>query len=244
MSGLASYITRFVRTSWRLLLVASLLLNLGLGFLNFVLQPIWKAAAVTSAVLTTKTNAELAERRAVARARAEAEVAERKAVEATKINEQAEAKAKRTAAVQAAVAATKIEAELEQKEAVSRAIAKEKAKGRVRRIAVAVPVIGTAIAAGFEYWDYTQWKNDHPEGDVEQYAHEVAPISAEVANEVINELPEGLRFDPEKLWKANEWIINKVASFDAGGWEWPDVTSEWFNPLNWSLWGFESDVGD
>ncbi|WP_127115235.1 cell envelope integrity protein TolA [Shimia sediminis] len=206
ISGFVKYVATFLRTSWKLVLVASLLVNLGLGVLSFVLQPIWKAAEVASAIAATKAKAELAERRAVAK--------------------------------------TKAEAEVEQKAAVSKAVAKEKARGRVRRVAVAVPMIGAVIASGFEYSDYKQWKNENPDGDIEQYTREVASVSAEVANEVIGELPEALRFDPEKLWKANDWIVQKVGSIDSGDWTWPDVSFDWFNPSNWSLPSFGSEDAD
>ncbi|MCV2864846.1 hypothetical protein OE647_08870 [Defluviimonas sp. WL0075] len=45
----------------------SVVLNLALAFVNFVLQPIWKAAAVATAVATTKTAAKASEKTAVAK---------------------------------------------------------------------------------------------------------------------------------------------------------------------------------
>ncbi|MCV2868824.1 hypothetical protein OEW28_09310 [Defluviimonas sp. WL0002] len=55
------------RSTIGLVLVVSVVLNLALTFVNFVLQPIWKAAAVATAVATTKTAAEASEKAAVAK---------------------------------------------------------------------------------------------------------------------------------------------------------------------------------
>ncbi|WP_422050953.1 hypothetical protein [Shimia sp.] len=63
------WILLFVRTNLRLLFVVSLLANLALGVLNFVVQPIWRAAAVTSALALAEVKSEAEERRAVAKAR-------------------------------------------------------------------------------------------------------------------------------------------------------------------------------
>ena len=56
-----------LRTTWRLVFVISILANFALGVLNFVLQPMWRAAAVTSAVAATKARGEVSERQAVAK---------------------------------------------------------------------------------------------------------------------------------------------------------------------------------
>ncbi len=58
-----------LKLSWGLVLALSLVANLALGALSFVMQPIWQAAAVASAVAATKAQAEVAERAAVAKAR-------------------------------------------------------------------------------------------------------------------------------------------------------------------------------
>ncbi|PSL16051.1 hypothetical protein [Shimia abyssi] len=77
--------------------------------------------------------------------------------------------------------------------AMSRAVAREKAKGRLKRIMVAVPIVGTAVAGGFEYYEYTQWQEDNPDKDAGDYGCEVAQASAEVMDEVLMELPETVR---------------------------------------------------
>ena len=59
----------FLRLNLSLLFVLSLLANLAFGVVTFVLQPIWRAAAVTAAVAATKAGAEAQERAAVAKAK-------------------------------------------------------------------------------------------------------------------------------------------------------------------------------
>ena len=62
-------ILSFLRLNLSLLFVLSLLANLTFGVVTFVLQPIWRAAAVTTAVAATKTTAEMQEQAAVAKAK-------------------------------------------------------------------------------------------------------------------------------------------------------------------------------
>ena len=72
-------------------------------------------------------------------------------------------------------------------------LAKTKAKARLRRFVVAIPVAGTAAVAYFERRDYLDRKEEHPEGTIDVYADEVATASAEVVDDVLQELPEPLR---------------------------------------------------
>ena len=74
-----------------------------------------------------------------------------------------------------------------------REIAKTKAKARLRRFVVAVPLAGAGAVAYFERRDYLHWKEEHPDGTMDIYAAEVASASAEVLDEVLQELPEPLR---------------------------------------------------
>ncbi len=70
---------------------------------------------------------------------------------------------------------------------------KEKTKARLKRVLVAVPVAGLAAAAAFEYADYLEWQQVHPEGTAAEYGCEVAALSAEVIDEVLQDLPEATR---------------------------------------------------
>lgn len=77
--------------------------------------------------------------------------------------------------------------------AVTKTKAREKAKARLKRVLVAIPVVGIATAAAFEYADYQDWLEDNPDGDFGAYSCEVATLSAEVIDEVLQDLPEGTR---------------------------------------------------
>ena len=88
-------------------------------------------------------------------------------------------------------------AAIAQRQAVATAVLKtktrEKAKARLKRLLVALPVVGIAAAAAFEYGDYLEWQEDNPEGDLGTYGCEVATLSAEVVDEVLQDLPEATR---------------------------------------------------
>lgn len=76
---------------------------------------------------------------------------------------------------------------------MARAVAKVKAKARLRRMLVAIPLIGLPVAAAFEVRDYEEWQAENPDKDFNDYACEVSSLTAEVMNEVLQELPEYLR---------------------------------------------------
>ncbi|NCQ25696.1 MAG: hypothetical protein COW54_13365 [Rhodobacteraceae bacterium CG17_big_fil_post_rev_8_21_14_2_50_63_15] len=63
---------------------------------------------------------------------------------------------------------------------LAKAVAKTKAKARLRRAIVAIPVVGVGAIAYFEEQDYREWKGQNPSGAPEQYACEVAALTAEV----------------------------------------------------------------
>ena len=77
--------------------------------------------------------------------------------------------------------------------------ARLKAKARLRRLIVAVPIAGLASIAYFEERDYQEWLEDNPDGDRAKYACEVATITAEVLNEVLQELPESIQPSPDTV---------------------------------------------
>ena len=82
---------------------------------------------------------------------------------------------------------------------LAKAVAKTKAKARLRRAVVAVPIAGVAAIGYFEEQDYQEWLEDHPEGTRQQYACEVASMTAEIADEVLQDLPERVRPSPETI---------------------------------------------
>ena len=83
-----------------------------------------------------------------------------------------------------------------------KAVAKAKAKARVRRAISAIPVLGTAAFAAFEYNDYKQWLEENPGGTKEQYGCEVLNTTSEVFSDVANELPENIRPSRETIFAA------------------------------------------
>jgi hypothetical protein len=74
-----------------------------------------------------------------------------------------------------------------------KALFKAKAKGRLRRMLVAVPIIGAGAAVAFESRDYQRWKKENADGTPSDYACEVYTASVEVMDEVLQDLPEKLR---------------------------------------------------
>lgn len=57
---------------------------------------------------------------------------------------------------------------------------KARAKSKIQRGVSAIPVIGLASLAIFEKMEFDDWKNDHPNGTSEEYAHELYETSQEL----------------------------------------------------------------
>ena len=93
------------------------------------------------------------------------------------------------------------------RQALTKAITKAKAKARLRRIVVAVPVLGLAAVGYFEEQDYQEWLETNPEGDRTEYGCQIAKMTLEIADEVLQELPELIRPEEAKLksWIAGEF---------------------------------------
>ena len=79
------------------------------------------------------------------------------------------------------------------KKQMAKAISKEKAKARLKRLIVAVPLLGTGAAVAFEGNDLKVWLGENPDKSATDYGCEVASSSAEVMDEVLAELPETFR---------------------------------------------------
>ncbi|MEM7462903.1 MAG: hypothetical protein AAF362_09480 [Pseudomonadota bacterium] len=92
-----------------------------------------------------------------------------------------------------AVTASAAAAAIANRKAIAAAIMRTKAKARLRRVMVAVPIAGLAAAAIFEHQDYLEWKEDNPDGDPETYGCEVSALSAEIVDDVLQDLPENIR---------------------------------------------------
>lgn len=88
---------------------------------------------------------------------------------------------------------------LQREKAVAKAVAKTKAKARLRRSMAAIPVLGIAAVGYFEHRDYEAWKQENPESTFGAYGCEVGTSSAEVLDEVLQELPETFRLSPDMV---------------------------------------------
>ena len=86
--------------------------------------------------------------------------------------------------------------------AVARAVMKTKAKARIRRAVVAIPVVGIGAIVYFEERDFKEWKADNPDGTRQEYGCEVVDATSLVIEEVLQELPEAVRPQPESVFKA------------------------------------------
>ena len=82
----------------------------------------------------------------------------------------------------------------------AKTVFRTKAKARLKRLIAATPFVGIAAVGYFEEQDYKEWLLANPEGDRKQYACEVAIITAEVLDEVLQDLPDNLRPNPKQLF--------------------------------------------
>lgn len=88
---------------------------------------------------------------------------------------------------------------LRHRKEMARALTKAKAKARLRRMLVAVPVVGFATATVFEINDYNQWQEENPDKKFNDYVCEMRDLTAEVMDEVLQELPERIRPSPDSV---------------------------------------------
>ncbi|MEP3439617.1 MAG: hypothetical protein ABJN75_22935 [Hoeflea sp.] len=94
------------------------------------------------------------------------------------------------------------------RKAIAAAMVRTKAKARLRRVMVALPIAGVAAAIAFERQDYLEWKQDNPVRDVEDYGCEVGTVSAEVIDDVLQELPEQVR-------PSRDWLLARLPGCEA-----------------------------
>lgn len=99
--------------------------------------------------------------------------------------------------------ASALAASLANRRAIAAAVVRTKAKARLRRALVVIPVAGIAAAIAFEREDYLEWKQDNPDGDLESYGCEVSAVSAEVVDDVLQDLPEQVR-------PSRDWLLSRM----------------------------------
>ena len=78
-------------------------------------------------------------------------------------------------------------------------IAKLLAKARLKRVIVAIPILGSSAALAFEASEFKNWQAANPQKSEVDYLCENASLTIEVFDEVIKDLPESLQVSPEVL---------------------------------------------
>ena len=84
---------------------------------------------------------------------------------------------------------------------IKKTITKLKAKARLKRIITMLPIAGTAAGIYFEESEFQEWLIDNPNGKRSDYLCEIAEITSEIIDEVIDALPQSIK-SGEKLLKA------------------------------------------
>ena len=84
---------------------------------------------------------------------------------------------------------------------ISKTISKIKAKARLKRIITMLPFAGAAAGLYFEESEFQEWLIDNPNGKRSDYLCEIAEITSEIIDEVIDDLPQSIK-SGENLLKA------------------------------------------
>ena len=92
---------------------------------------------------------------------------------------------------------------------IKKTITKIKAKARLKRIITMLPIAGTAAGIYFEESEFQEWLIDNPNGKRSDYLCEIAEITSEIIDEVINDLPQSIR-SGENLLKAISPTCKKI----------------------------------
>ena len=84
---------------------------------------------------------------------------------------------------------------------IKKTITKIKAKARLKRIITMLPIAGAAAGIYFEKSEFQEWLIDNPNGKRSDYLCEIAEITSEIIDEVIDALPKSIK-SGENLLKA------------------------------------------
>ena len=84
---------------------------------------------------------------------------------------------------------------------IKKTISKIKAKARLKRIITMLPIVGAAAGIYFEESEFQEWLIDNPNGKRSDYLCEIAEITSEIIDEVIDALPQSIK-SGENLLKA------------------------------------------
>ena len=101
-------------------------------------------------------------------------------------------------ALQKTFMVTKLSAEItsntfKHRKEIKKTISKIKAKARLKRIITMLPIAGAAAGIYFEESEFQEWLIDNPNGKRSDYLCEIAEITSEIIDEVINTLPKSIR---------------------------------------------------
>ena len=84
---------------------------------------------------------------------------------------------------------------------IKNTISKIKAKARLKRIITMLPIAGAAAGIYFEESEFQEWLIDNPNGKRSDYLCEIAEITSEIIDDVIDDLPQSIK-SGENLLKA------------------------------------------
>ena len=84
---------------------------------------------------------------------------------------------------------------------IKKTISKIKAKARLKRMITMLPFAGAAAGLYFEESEFQEWLIDNPNGKRSDYLCEIAEITSEIIDEVIDDLPQSIK-SGENLLKA------------------------------------------
>ena len=84
---------------------------------------------------------------------------------------------------------------------IKKTISKIKAKARLKRIITMLPIAGAAAGIYFEESEFQEWLIDNPNGKRSDNLCEIAEITSEIIDEVIDTLPQSIK-SGETLLKA------------------------------------------
>ena len=84
---------------------------------------------------------------------------------------------------------------------IKKTITKLKAKARLKRIITMLPIAGAAAGIYFEESEFQEWLIDNPNGKRSDYLCEIAEITSEIIDEVIDALSQSIK-SGENLLKA------------------------------------------
>ena len=82
---------------------------------------------------------------------------------------------------------------IKHKKAIKNAVLRVKAKARLKRMITMLPFAGAAAGIYFEESEFQEWLLENPTGSRSEYLCEIAEITSEILDEVLNDLPQTIK---------------------------------------------------